>query len=182
MENTVAGNKRLAAAWFVLLTLLLSTWVPTVSASTNDDDGDGVLNADDDCPRAYGTSSIDRDGCPDKDSDGTSDLNDVWTTNNPNFQTEQVISAGDDYNDVEYSGDGEFLATVHNDDKVRIWNSTTFVNVRTGTLGTGATGSSVAFSSSGTYVVAGRSDDKIDIFWTSNMTKVHSTISVDVGS
>ena len=36
----------------------------------DDVDMDGVLNPDDDCPNVAGTSTIDRDGCPDADSDG----------------------------------------------------------------------------------------------------------------
>ncbi|MEC8264478.1 MAG: hypothetical protein VX011_02995, partial [Candidatus Thermoplasmatota archaeon] len=35
-------------------------------------DGAGVEHANDDCPYAYGTSTVDRDGCPDTDGDGTS--------------------------------------------------------------------------------------------------------------
>ena len=41
----------------------------------NDDDvdSDGVLNGDDDCPDEYGLSTVDLDGCPDRDADGVSD-------------------------------------------------------------------------------------------------------------
>ena len=57
-----------------------------------DSDGDGVSDSSDDCPFAYGTSSVDRDGCPDRDNDGTSDFNDGWAASNPNFQLEFSIT------------------------------------------------------------------------------------------
>ena len=44
----------------------------------NDLDGDGVPNADDDCPNVAGTSSEDLNGCPDDDGDGFSNAGDAF--------------------------------------------------------------------------------------------------------
>ena len=63
--------------------------------SPDDVDMDGVLNADDDCPNIAGTSTIDRDGCPDADGDGYSDGNDAF----PNNPYEWLDSDGDGVGD-----------------------------------------------------------------------------------
>ncbi|MGB2029823.1 MAG: thrombospondin type 3 repeat-containing protein [Candidatus Poseidoniaceae archaeon] len=47
----------------------------------NDLDGDGVQNADDDCPNDAGTSTQDLDGCPDDDGDGYSNAGDAFPAN-----------------------------------------------------------------------------------------------------
>ena len=52
--------------------MLIMVLAPLASAA--DSDGDGFENSIDDCPWAAGLSNIDRDGCPDRDGDGTSDL------------------------------------------------------------------------------------------------------------
>ena len=44
----------------------------------NDLDGDGVPNADDDCPNDAGTSTQDLKGCPDDDGDGFSNAGDAF--------------------------------------------------------------------------------------------------------
>ena len=74
----------------VLSILVLATMPIIVSA---DSDGDGVSDAADDCKWSFGTSTIDKTGCPDFDGDGTSNINDPWTTSNPNFQTEQILNS-----------------------------------------------------------------------------------------
>ncbi len=47
----------------------------------NDLDGDGVLNADDDCPEVAGNSTQDQTGCPDDDDDGYSNTGDAFPSN-----------------------------------------------------------------------------------------------------
>ncbi|MEG3602326.1 MAG: hypothetical protein VX365_02670, partial [Candidatus Thermoplasmatota archaeon] len=77
----------------LLMGMMVLALLPmTLLASAADIDGDGVEDANDACPYAYGTSTFDRDGCPDTDGDGTSDLNDGWTISNPNFTNVQTIS------------------------------------------------------------------------------------------
>jgi len=57
----------------------------------NDLDGDGVSNANDDCPNVAGTSSQDMNGCPDDDGDGYSNSGDAF----PNDANEWSDSDGD---------------------------------------------------------------------------------------
>ena len=61
----------------------------------NDLDGDGVANADDDCPDDAGTSTQDQVGCPDDDNDGYSNAGDAF----PNDANEWMDSDGDGVGD-----------------------------------------------------------------------------------
>ncbi|DAC25958.1 MAG TPA: hypothetical protein D7H99_07565, partial [Candidatus Poseidoniales archaeon] len=160
----------------MLSILVLAAMPITVSA---DSDGDGISDAADDCVWSSGTSTVDKTGCPDFDGDGTSDLNDPWTTNNPNFQTEQILNSNQDYNDIEYSGDGYSLVTGADDDVIRVWNSSTFVNLRSANLGENI--NSVAFSPDSNLVAAGVNDDTVHIFDAATMTSLYGPISVSVG-
>ncbi len=49
---------------------------------TEDEDLDGVIDDDDDCVSTYGTSTVDRAGCPDSDGDGYSNPDGVWLVSN----------------------------------------------------------------------------------------------------
>lgn len=49
---------------------------------TQDADFDGVDDSNDDCPNLFGSSTQDRTGCPDSDSDGYSNPDATWTVNN----------------------------------------------------------------------------------------------------
>ena len=167
----------------VLLTgmMVLALLPMALLASAADIDGDGVEDANDDCPYAYGTSTVDRDGCPDTDGDGTSDLNDGWTISNPNFTNVQTISSSNEYFDVDYSPDGTHVVTAASDGYVRVWNATTHTNVRSANAISGGEVTSVDWSPDGQYIAAGLDDDTIQIYYASNLTSVHGTISVDVG-
>ena len=68
-----------------------------------------MLNASDDCPYAPGYSTVDRLGCPDYDGDGTSDINDGWTSINPGFAIEHSLTSSVDFWDVDHSPDGKFV-------------------------------------------------------------------------
>ena len=81
--------------------MVISLFSITTSAS-NDNDEDGVLNASDDCPYAPGYSTVDRLGCPDYDGDGTSDINDGWTSINPGFAIEHSLTSSVDFWDVDH--------------------------------------------------------------------------------
>ena len=164
-----------------LLIFLMSVMALAPGALGADSDGDGVENSVDDCPWSAGTSTVDRDGCPDRDGDGTSDINDGWSINNPNFQNEFTLNSNSDYHDVEYSPSGEFIVTGSEDGFVRLWNATTHINIRSANAIPGGEVTSVDFSPDGQYVAAGLDDDTMDIYYSNNLTSVHGTISVDVG-
>ena len=161
----------------IIALLVLSIIPMTVSA---DSDGDGVSDSTDDCIWSSGTSTVDRTGCPDYDNDGTSDINDPWTTPNPNFETEQILSSNQNYNDVEYSGDGYSLVTGSDDNFIRTWNSSTFVNLRSADMGSDV--HAVAYSPDSNYVAAGVDDDTVHIFDANSMSSLYGAISVNVGS
>ena len=163
----------------VLLTFLFLVSVTSMSVQAADSDGDGVQDSADDCPWSAGTSTVDKDGCPDRDGDGTSDFNDGWVIGHPNFQNEYTITSSNDYYAVDYDPNGEFIVTGGEDGFVRIWNASTWTIVRSANTNTDVFG--VDFSPDGMYVAAALNDDTINIYHSSNMTSLHGAISVDVG-
>ena len=175
LKGASRSRKRCA---FLLSTLFLFS-VLSLAAQAADSDGDGVQDSADDCPWAAGTSTVDKAGCPDWDGDGTSDFNDAWAIGNPNYQNEFTTSSSSDYYGVDYSPDGEFIVTGSEDDFVRIWNASTWTNVRS--VNTGENINGVDWSPDGNYIAAARDDDSIEIFYSSNLTSLHGSISVDVG-
>ena len=74
----------------------------------DDLDMDGFLNPDDDCPNIAGTSTIDRDGCPDADGDGYSDENDDFPNNPYEWQDTDGDGVGDN-SDLFPNDSGEWL-------------------------------------------------------------------------
>ena len=105
--HVLAPNVALLGFSFLFLISIMS-----LAAHAADSDGDGVQDSVDDCPWSAGTSTVDKDGCPDRDGDGTSDFNDVWAIGNPNYQNEFTTSSNSDYYGVDYSPDGEFIVWV----------------------------------------------------------------------
>ncbi|MDP6195736.1 MAG: hypothetical protein QF880_08495, partial [Candidatus Poseidonia sp.] len=65
---------------------------------------------------------------------------------------------------------------------VRVWNASTFTNVRSANAISGGDVTSVDWSPDGQYIAAGMDDDTMQIYYASNLTSVHGSISVDVGS
>ena len=163
-------------------TVVMLFLVITIPLASADSDGDGVGDSSDDCRWAYGTSNVDRDGCPDRDGDGTSDFNDGWVANIPNFENEITISSNQDYNDVDFSPDGLSIVTGDEDGWLRTWNASSYVNLRSVQSNGNGEITSVAFSPDGNYVAAGLDDDTINIYHSTNFSSVHGSISVDVGS
>ena len=81
---------------------------PNDSTQWSDIDGDGFGDnpngtTPDACPNVVGTSTIDRYGCPDEDSDGASDENDLWLGDN----TQWFDTDGDSYGDNEAGTRGD---------------------------------------------------------------------------
>ena len=105
--------------------LFLSCFLVTVTA--NDSDGDGFLDINDDCPYSNGNSTIDRDGCPDRDEDGTSDYNDFWTAPQGDFEEVEVIDWDSDDGDIEsvdFSPDGKYVVVGDDSGTLSIFETT----------------------------------------------------------
>ena len=76
---------------------------PNDATQWSDQDGDGYGDnqngtTPDACPSVVGTSTIDRYGCPDEDSDGASDDNDLWLGDNTQWFDSDGDSFGDNQN------------------------------------------------------------------------------------
>ncbi|MEC7272167.1 MAG: S8 family serine peptidase [Candidatus Thermoplasmatota archaeon] len=90
---------------------------------TEDADLDGVEDDDDDCPNTYGTSTNDREGCPDSDGDGYSNPDATWTVNNG---ADAFPSENTQWADQDFDGYGDNAAGLEADACVSVLgNSTT---------------------------------------------------------
>ena len=67
----------------------------TFEYETYDSDGDGIPNSSDDCPQAYGDSTIDLTGCPDNDGDGYSNSGDAFPNDPSQFSDYDNDGCGD---------------------------------------------------------------------------------------
>lgn len=76
--------------------------------SPDDVDMDGFLNSEDDCPNLAGTSTIDRDGCPDADGDEYSDDNDAFPNDPSEWQDTDDDGVGDN-SDAFPNNNGEWV-------------------------------------------------------------------------
>ena len=137
----------------LLILLMIGIVLAPLSAHAADADGDGVDDSVDDCPYASGTSTVDRDGCPDRDGDGTSDLMDGWTSQNPNFVLEVNNPRSSDFNDVDFSPDGSEVATSSGDGYIRIWNTSTGQNVRSVIAVSGGGAGKLSWSADGLSLI-----------------------------
>ena len=90
---------------------------------TEDADFDGVEDGDDDCPNTYGTSTNDREGCPDSDGDGYSNPDGTWTVNDG---ADAFPSESTQWSDQDFDGYGDNAAGFEADECPTILgNSTT---------------------------------------------------------
>ncbi|MGB1798645.1 MAG: hypothetical protein ACPHM4_05130, partial [Candidatus Poseidoniaceae archaeon] len=179
MQSYTSRRKSLST---LLILLMIGVVLTPLSAHAADSDGDGVDNSVDDCPYASGTSTVDRDGCPDRDGDGTSDLMDGWTSQNPNFVLNANNPRSSDFNDVDFSPNGSEVATSSDDGYIRIWNTSTGQNTRSVIAVSGGGTGKLSWSADGRFIgVTSQAADEFDIFYASNLTSVHGALSSDVG-
>lgn len=179
MENTTAKLRAILLAFFFTI-VAFSSFV-----SATDSDGDGLDDVNDDCPFAAGTSTIDRQGCPDRDGDGTSDIADGWTSNNPNFSEEMAITTSNNMIAIDHDPTGTMVVAAE-EDVLRIWNATSHVNIRSSvslvssgscTWGGSAAICSVEWSPDGQYIAVSLSDDTAAVLWADNLTVIHDGIT-----
>lgn len=162
----------------VLTTLLMLSVivVPIASASGQTDvDGDGVVDGLDDCPNAWGNSTIDRQGCPDYDGDGTSDLNDPWVMANGGYLEDARITSSEDMVAVLFMpGNGTYYLRVMNDQggwgsqdstTVRVVETSTKNTVRTVSL-SGALTADIAWSPDGERFAIHTDNEEIRVYYT----------------
>ena len=163
----------------ILLSLLMFSMSGLALASGADIDFDGVDDSIDDCLYAAGNSTVDRTGCPDRDGDGTSDFNDGWTSNNPNFAVDVSVPQNYDFVSVDHSPDGELIASTDENGYLRIWNATSGIN--TLSINAGGYLAGVSWSGDGMYIGLTKDDDTANVYYASNLTSVHGSIDADVG-
>lgn len=160
-------------ATLLMLSVLL---VPIASASGQTDvDGDGVVDGLDDCPNAWGNSTIDRQGCPDYDGDGTSDLNDPWVMANGGYLEDARITSSEDMVAVLFMpGNGTYYLRVMNDQGgggspdstiVRVVETSTKNTVRTVSL-SGALTADIAWSPDGERFAIHTDNEEIRVYYT----------------
>jgi len=172
-HGPVRGTRKSAV---LICGLMLLAVLPLVSGA--DADGDGYQDSVDDCPFAAGTSTVDRTGCPDDDGDGTSNLNDGWSSNNPNFAQDFHISGTSVYS-VDHNSDGTLVAAAIGD-RIRVFDTSTFtISVTSPDLvdGNNAYVTSLDWSPDDAYIAASLSDDTAVVLWANNLTVIHDDIT-----
>lgn len=160
----------------ILASLLMLTvlFVPIASASGQTDvDGDGVVDGLDDCPNAWGNSTIDRQGCPDHDGDGTSNLNDPWVMANGGYLEDARITSSEDMVAVLFMpGNGTYYLRAMNDPggwgsqdstAVRVVETSTKNTVRTVSL-SGALTADIAWSPDGERFAIHTDNEEIRVY------------------
>ena len=173
MKSPVIMDSTRRALFLVFLMLIM---VLAPLASAGDSDGDGVDDSVDDCPVAAGSSTNDRNGCPDRDGDGTSDRNDPWVVQNGGFNQDSRQASNDDYYISLFSEDGSLYMT-SDGSFLRIWNTTLQQNIKSVAI-SGIY--DIAWSPLTDYVAAVDDSDQLLVYHVNNLTNVH-TVSVDVG-
>ena len=160
----------------ILASLLMLTvlFVPIASASGQTDvDGDGVVDGLDDCPNAWGNSTIDRQGCPEHDGDGTSNLNDPWVMANGGYLEDARITSSEDMVAVLFMpGNGTYYLRAMNDPggwgsqdstAVRVVETSTKNTVRTVSL-SGALTADIAWSPDGERFAIHTDNEEIRVY------------------
>ena len=164
-----------SAAILASLLMLSVLFVPITSASGQTDvDGDGVVDGLDDCPNAWGNSTIDRQGCPDYDGDGTSDLNDPLVMANGGYLEDARITSSDNMVAVLFMpGNGTYYLRVMNGNTggwggqdtttVRVVETSTKNTVRTVSL-SGVHTVDIAWSPDGERFAIHTEDEEIRVY------------------
>ena len=163
----VNGTNRGSYSRAIMFSLLMITMGFASVVFASDTDGDGVDDSTDDCPLAWGNSTVDRDGCPDKDGDGTSDVADPWVIQAGGFLEDSVQTSSIDYYASLFNHDGSKYLTAEESGWMRIWSTPTQVNLKSvntnGIYGIG-------WSPDGMFVAVTTSADELEVYYSSNVT------------
>ncbi|MED5486237.1 MAG: DUF5711 family protein, partial [Candidatus Thermoplasmatota archaeon] len=170
----------------IISALMVTSTLLAGSVLAADTEGDGADDTVDDCPVAAGNSTLDRTGCPDRDGDGTSDLNDPWVMSTGGYLQDAYQSSSDDYLMVRFNGDATKYVTLYNSGgwgsnsaTLQIWGTANRNLMRT--IQQGDYGFDVDISADGMYLAAVFDDDSLRVYQTSDGSEVYS-VSTDVGS
>ncbi|RZD51068.1 MAG: hypothetical protein CXT67_08900, partial [Methanobacteriota archaeon] len=171
------ANPRFRAI-IISLALTLVFFAPLASAF--DTDGDGFDDSVDDCPVAFGNSTVDRDGCPDRDGDGTSDFADPWVIQAGGFLEDNRQSMSDDQSVSLFNHDGSKYLTVEDtggwgssNGWLRIWDTATKVNVKSVEF-SGDEIRDADWSPDGMFIAAITDDEELFAYYSSNVTPFFS--------
>jgi WD40 repeat protein len=174
-----------AHAIMISLTMILVLFSPMATAF--DTDGDGVDDSTDDCPVAYGNSTVDRDGCPDRDGDGTSDINDPWVIQAGGFLEDNRQSMSDDQYISLFNHDGSKYLTTESTGGgggssgwMRVWDTTSKTNLKSVEF-SGESIHDADWSPDGMFIASVVDDDTLNVYYSSNVTPLFS-VSTDVGN
>ena len=143
-----------------------------VNVNANDSDGDGILDINDDCQYSNGNSSIDRDGCPDRDGDGTSDYNDFWTSPQGDFDEVEEITWDSDDGDiqsVDFSPDGKYIVVGDDSGTLSIFETSTRNLILTDVEEEDRPIYEVEWSPDGNKILAGNNFEEIFVYDVSNL-------------
>lgn len=94
----------------------------TIGVQAADFDNDGVDDTVDDCIRSPGNSTIDRQGCPDRDGDGRSDVIDGVTIDTAPYYGLTSTDIGSNVYGVAFSPDGTLAAAGADNGNLRIYS------------------------------------------------------------
>ncbi len=101
------------------LVLSRNLLLTNISADT---DGDGFVDAVDDCATVSGFSTVDRNGCPDTDSDGRSNPDASWTVNDG---ADAFPSDATQWADADFDGYGDNPSGTDSDDCTAVAGTST---------------------------------------------------------
>ena len=172
------GANRGSCSKAIIFSLLMISMVFATVVSASDTDGDGVDDSTDDCPLAWGNSTVDRDGCPDRDGDGTSDVTDPWVIQAGGFLKDSVQTSSSDHYVSLFNHDGSKYLTTEESGWLRIWSVATQTNLKS--VDTNGI-HDADWSPDGMYVAVVTDNDELEVYYSSNVTP-HFSVSTDVGS
>ena len=174
-SDFVLPKKKLSS--LILIILFVLSVLPIVNAQ--DTDGDGILDSTDDCELAFGTSSIDKVGCPDRDGNGVSDWTDRISPSNVPFLQENYISSSQDHDAVAFSPDGTKFVTGNEDGWVRVYDTASYTTLASRQMSDEVI--SVDWGLNDSLIAVSIDNDIMLIVNSSSLTTSHS-VDVNIGS